>query len=192
MPSDFVLQTLRHAWKTLEPLNVPMAVMGGLALAAWKYVRATRDVDLLLGIDAKDIEPVLQKLYAAGLRPKRSPPVVSLGNLEVAQLLYEPPEAMMDLQVDLLAGNSDYNRTALARRIPMPLEGIDGVIAVLACEDVVLHKLLAGRLIDRADVVALLQLNRTTVDLEYIRNWAGRLNLEAELGEVVREADVSK
>jgi hypothetical protein len=41
---------LKHAWITLEPLGLPMAVMGGLALATWKHVRTTCDVDLLVGV----------------------------------------------------------------------------------------------------------------------------------------------
>ena len=42
MPADAVLRALRHVWLTLEPLDLPMAVMGGIALATWKIVRATR------------------------------------------------------------------------------------------------------------------------------------------------------
>jgi len=31
MPGEFVLQALRHVWRTLEPLNVPVAVETELA-----------------------------------------------------------------------------------------------------------------------------------------------------------------
>ena len=172
MPGELVLQTLRHVWQTLKPLNVPMAVIGGLALAAWKHIRATKDIDLLLGIGADELDPVLRQLQAAGMRPKHSPPLTILGRLELVQLLYEPPEALMDLQVDLLLANSEYHREALSRRIPTTLPGLEAEIAVLACEDLILHKLLAGRLIDRADAVALLRLNRETLDFDYINRWA--------------------
>ena len=46
MHGEAVIRTLRHVWVTLEPLELPMAVTGGIAMAAWKLVRATRDVDL--------------------------------------------------------------------------------------------------------------------------------------------------
>jgi hypothetical protein len=42
-----LLRALKHVWVALQPLNLPMAVMGGIAVAAWKHVRATQDVDLL-------------------------------------------------------------------------------------------------------------------------------------------------
>jgi hypothetical protein len=188
MSGDTVLQTLRHVWQTLKPMNVPVAVVGGLALAVWKHVRATKDIDLLLGVAAQNIEPILQHLLAAGLRPKRNPPAIVLGGLELVQLLYEPPEAFMDLQVDLLLGNSEYHRKALSRRIPTKLPGLDIEIAVLACEDLVLLKLLAGRLIDRADALALLHANRTALDLKYLNHWADSLNLRAALDAAWKES----
>lgn len=49
MVADVLLTALAHAWKTLDAAGMRMAVMGGIALASWKYVRATRDVDLLVG-----------------------------------------------------------------------------------------------------------------------------------------------
>src|SRR5437879_1135799 len=48
MPANLVLGALQHVWRTLEPFDHPMAVMGGLALATWQHLRATRDVDVLI------------------------------------------------------------------------------------------------------------------------------------------------
>lgn len=188
MPSNLVLQTLRHVWLTIEPLNVPMAVIGGIALAAWKHVRATKDIDLLLGIGKESLDRVLPRLDAAGIRPKRSRSATKLGHLELVQLLYEPPEAMMDLQVDLLLGDSPYHRVAIQRRVPTKLPELDIEIAVLACEDLVLHKLMAGRMIDLADAVALLRVNRNTLDLDYLNHWADGMKVNKVLARVRDEA----
>jgi hypothetical protein len=188
VPGELVLNTLRHVWRTLRPLNIPMAVIGGLALAAWKHIRATKDIDLLLGAKPDDLDPILRQLLAAGMRPKRDPPVTRLGRLKLVQLLYEPSEALMELQIDLLLADSEYHQGALARRVPTNVPGLDMEIAVLACEDLVLHKLLAGRMIDLADAVALLRANRSSLDLNYLRRWAGQLALDAELAGVWKEA----
>jgi len=188
MPAEALLSTLRHVWRTLQPLNLPMAVMGGLALATWKHVRATRDIDLLLGIGETELNLLLQTLAAADIRPKREPPVITLGNLRVIQLLYEPPDTFMPLQVDLLLATSAYHRAALARRISTPLADLDLEITVLTCEDLLLHKLLAGRMIDRADAAALLRANRNSLDLNYLAHWIGTLELTPALTEVWKEA----
>jgi hypothetical protein len=107
LAADAVLNALKHVWVSLEPLQAPMAVMGGLALAAWRHVRATRDVDLLIGVSKEDLGPLLSTLTSAGLRPKHHPPLISVGSVQILQLLYEPPGAYLDLQVDLLLAQSE-------------------------------------------------------------------------------------
>ena len=41
--AELLLEVLGSAWRTLDRLGLPMALMGGLAVAVWKHVRATRD-----------------------------------------------------------------------------------------------------------------------------------------------------
>jgi hypothetical protein len=76
----------------------------------------------------------------------------------------------------------------LARRTPTRLAALDFDLDVLACEDLILHKLLAGRLVDRADAAMLLRVNWAGLDLEYLLGWTTTLSLEAELSEVWKEA----
>jgi hypothetical protein len=166
--AEVLLKALKHVWASLEPLQAPMAVMGGLALAAWRHVRATRDVDLLVGVSENDLESLLRTLTSAGLRTKHQRPLTTLGSLQILQLLYEPPGAYVDLQIDLLLAQSEYHRQALARRVPTRLANLNLDLYVLACEDLIVHKLLAGRIVDRADAVMLLRANRANLDLDYL------------------------
>jgi hypothetical protein len=165
-----------------------MAVTGGLALATSKHVRATRDVDLLVDVGGNDLDQLIEELRTAGLRPKRTPPVTSLGALDVVQLLYEPPEAFVELQIDLLLAKSEYHREALRRRVPTQLPDLGIGIAVLACEDLILHKLLAGRLIDRADAAALVRANRDRLDWDYLARWARELAVTDDLAQARNDA----
>jgi hypothetical protein len=151
--------------------------MGGLALATWKHVRATRDIDLLIGASEDDPDRLLEALRPFGIRPKRFPPTVSLGRIEVLQLVYEPPETFVDIQIDLLLARSDYHRQALGRSVPTRIPSLDLEIAVLSCEDMILHKLLAERIIDLADVAALLVANRRSLDIAYLAEWIEKLGL---------------
>lgn len=180
MTAEIVLQTLRHAWVSLAPLGLPMALVGGLSVAIWKHPRATRDVDLLLDLGPSPPEGLLQALDGKGLRALRHPPVHQIGPSRILQLVYEPPGTFLELRVDLLIADSDYQRQALTRRVPARLPGVDIEIFVLTCEDLILHKLLAGRLLDLADVAALLRANRDTLDQGYLRSWCGQLGVTAE------------
>jgi hypothetical protein len=188
MVADILLMTLGHVWRILEASGTKMALMGGIALASWKYVRATRDVDLLVGLEGKSVDELLEQLRAAGIRPRRQPPVVNLGRLRMIQCIYEPPDKFLDVQIDLLLAECPYQLQALTRRVPEQLAGLDVSVFVLACEDLILHKLLAGRVIDRVDCVSLIRLQRETLDWTYLQKWSEHLSVSQELQDAWQEA----
>lgn len=183
-----VIAALVHVWQTLAQLQVPMAIMGGLALASWKHARSTHDVDLLVGIRADSLDDLITLLQQAQVRLKSRSTPRSLGDLEIIQFLYEPPESFVEIQVDVLIGVSDYHKAALERRVSITLGEPATDIAVLSCEDLILHKLLAGRIIDRADAAALLRANRDGLDVAYLREWSARLGLDGDLQAVYQES----
>jgi hypothetical protein len=188
MAAPAVLRTLEEVWKALLPLQIPMAVMGGLALSVWKRPRATRDVDLLVGIGGRRPEELLSALTGAGFRAKHTAPVRPLGTLQIMQLEFEPKDSFVSISVDLLLVDSEYHREALRRSVSIRLENVADDIAVLSCEDLLIHKLMAGRSIDRADAAAVLRANRDLLDFGYLTRWATALRLTEELREIWREA----
>jgi hypothetical protein len=188
MAAPAVLRALEQTWSALCPLNLPMAVMGGLALAAWKYPRATRDVDLIIGIGSMRPDDVLSSLLAADFRTKHSPAVRPLGNLQILQVEIEPEGMFVSIPVDLLLADSEYHRQALARAIPFHLPEVVEELRVLTCEDMILHKLLAGRMIDRSDAAALIRANRDTLNLDELIKWVQALRLQGVFLEVWKEA----
>lgn len=188
MAPNLVISALEHAWATLETLGLPMAVLGGIALAGWKHPRATDDVDISVSLGQRSVDELIQTMERAGLRPKRQPPVLSVGKLRIVQLLYEPPQSYVTLQIDLLLADCDYQKQALARRVPLTLPHSNFEVFILSCEDMIIHKLMAGRIIDRADVAALLRANRDTLDFSYVNDWVGRLGLAADFSEISMQA----
>jgi hypothetical protein len=65
---------------------------------------------------------------------------------------------------------------------------LDITVSVLSCEDLIIHKLVAGRIIDRVDVVALLGANQESLDTAYLEKWVRQLALEPEWTKVWAEA----
>lgn len=188
MHGNVLTQSLRHVWTTLETLQAPTALMGGIALAAWERVRATQDIDLLIEVEGRNTDELIKGLESAGLRPKRQPPMLTLGTVRMIQFRYQPPRAFIDMQVDLLLAESEYHRQALARRVQMRLPDLEFDLFVLTCEDLILHKLLAGRIIDRADCIALLAANRPALDHEYLARWSKSLGVETGWQDAWRSA----
>jgi hypothetical protein len=188
MPGKAVLEALSHVWRVLEPLNRATAVMGGLAVAVWQQVRATQDVDLLIDVGDENINDLLQKLAAANIRPKREPPLLTIGGQRILQCLYEPPESFVDVQIDLLFADAEFHRTALRRRKVIRLPGTNLDVSVVSCEDMIIFKLLAGRILDRVDSASLLRANRANLEIGYLTGWADKLKLRSELVEIWAEA----
>jgi hypothetical protein len=188
MAAKLVLAALKHIWTTLESTDCPRALMGGLSLSFWKHVRNTQDVDLLIDPGPAGIYPLLEMLLRANLRMKRQPPVIDLGSVRVVQLLYEPKDAFLDIQIDLLLAESTFHREALTRRVPARLPDLDLDLWTLSCEDMLVLKMNAGRIIDRADAAALLRLNRAGLHLPYLLRWVAQMGLSLEWKQIWTEA----
>jgi hypothetical protein len=188
MAGEVVRGLLNHVWSALEPLGYPCALMGGAALSVWNHPRATRDVDLLIGVETADFDRVVRVLTAAGCRPKMDPPLVSVDSLHFAQFLYTPPDEFYDAQFDIWLADSDLQKSAISRRVRRDVTGLKAPLYVLNCDDLILLKLVAGRMIDRADIVALLRENRDAIDFDYLNDWTTKLDLTHNFAEIWREA----
>lgn len=173
-----VVATLRTAWDILADLRVPAALMGGLALAHWGHVRSTQDVDLLIALTGVRPHTLLARLAAAGYRSKGRAPLIRLENTEFIQLLYEPPQQCYDVQIDLLLADSPFHRDAIARRVALPTSALGFEFDVVSCEDLIVLKLIAGRILDRDDVAELLKANRDAIELGYLTGWVHKLGYE--------------
>src|SRR5262245_11937530 len=150
--------------------------MGGLAVALWKHPRNTRDLVMIVDIGDGNVDELIDAMKRAGMRSKRQPPVLAVGDQRVIQLLYSAPGSFLDIQIDVLLADSVYQKEAVRRAQSAKLDG-EHAIAVLSCKDLIIHKFLAGRIIDSADVAALLRANRAVLDMAYLKRWLGQLDL---------------
>ena len=89
--------------------------------------------------------------------------------------------------LDLMLAESDFQKTALDRRVARDVPGIEGAIDILSCEDMLLFKLLSGRLIELADAAMLFRENQD-LDQRYLSEWLGRLSMTADAQTVWNEA----
>ena len=56
----------------------------------------------------------------------------------------------------------------------------DYPVKFASCEDVIVHKMVAGRAIDEEDVKTILAKNRGAIDLTYIEKWLSEFSRIAE------------
>jgi len=186
--SEAARSVLNQVIKALAPLGTPFSLVGGLALAVWSYPRSTRDVDLLVGVDHKNAQPLINALTAIGCRPKRIPPIHRVGEHSFLHFLYTPPGEFYDVQFDLLLAETELEKCALANSVVREVSGVEGPIRVINCADLILLKLVSGRMIDRADAAMLLRENREGIDFAYLNKWVTKLGIDGEFAEIWREA----
>jgi len=166
-----VVQALLHTRGILDELGVPCAVMGGLAVSACDHVRATVEVEILIGIRSTSPDDLLKEFQARGYRPKVVPALVDFDGERVLQLIYQPAGKFLEFPIDLFLAEAEFHCLALERRTVFRLP--DGLteIPILTCEDLILFKVHANRIIDRRDIVSLLMEHRTTMDFAHVRRW---------------------
>jgi hypothetical protein len=85
--------------------------------------------------------------------------------------------------VDVFLSGSEYQCTAFARRRRHDTDL--GPLWLISAEDLLLHKLIANRARDRADIADLL-LVAGPLDETYVREWAARLGVLDRLEEARR------
>lgn len=191
MVAEAVARSLERALEAIESLNAPIGVIGGVAVAAWGHVRSTRDIDLMIGVAEGAFETLLTRLATFGFRPKRNPPIVAIEGGRVMSFVYSPPGTFLDIQVDFFPAESDFQRAALDRCVDLQLPNVARRVKVATCEDLIVFKAIAGRIIDRVDCVALARINRDRLDFEYIATWVDRLGVKPVWEEIRREAGIA-
>ncbi len=114
--------------------------------------------------------------------------MVELGQIDVIRLEYEPPDALIAVPIDLLVAHSDFARGAIKRSVALSSETLGFDVRVLSCEDLIMNKILAGRVIDLADSAALIRANKSDIDRSYLMQQAKLLGLLDQLSSIWEEA----
>jgi hypothetical protein len=145
----------------LGELGIRWVLIGALAANRYRQSpRLTQDVDLLLANAGAGVGRLETAARAAGWEVQRASPEGEL-------LRLRHPEFGI---ADLLIAGTDYQQEAIRRAVPEPI-GNGESAAVLTVEDVIVHKLIAGRTQDIADIEAILAA-RVPFDAGYLERWA--------------------
>lgn len=177
MPVSRLGRQIAQVAAALDAIGAPFALIGGLALASHRVVRATQDVDLLTDAGkAAEIDAELARLgYQCVHRS------ADAGNY-----------VRGDERVDFL-----YARRPIARRLladAVELKTSLGDLRVVSVEGLIGFKLQAlendpRRTQDLEDIRALLRANRATLDMAKTREYFQLFQRESLLDELLREID---
>ncbi len=173
----------------LDSERLAYMVIGGQAVLLHGEPRLTKDVDITLAAGLDDLGTVLRAAKGAGLEPLVDPDDFTRRTMV---LPCRDPET--SVRVDFVLSHLPYEREAIARSVTVELG--EAAVHFATAEDLVVHKVLAGRPRDLEDVRAIVlktpDLDRAFVD-STLQQFQEALSRGAELTErfarICREVD---
>ncbi len=175
MPLSRLGKQIAEVAAALNAIGARFALIGGLALASHKVVRATQDVDLLIEAEkADEIDAELVRLGYGCLHRSADAANYARGDERVDFLYASRPIARR-----LLTGAVEL-KTALGELRAVSAEGLIGFKLQGLVND-------ARRTQDLEDIRALLRANRATLDMEEVRAYFCLFDRESLLDELLAE-----
>jgi hypothetical protein len=158
----------------LKKASIPYMVIGGQAVLLYGEPRLTRDIDITLGIGVKELGKIQKIITILGLKS-----LVEKEKEFVERNMVLPTlDKKSGIRIDFIFSFSPYEREAIERAKDIKLGRTQVRFASL--EDVVIHKVIAGRARDFEDVKSIL-LKNPKYDLAYIVKWLKKF--DRSLGE---------
>jgi uncharacterized nucleotidyltransferase DUF6036 len=132
--------------RTLETLEIPYAIVGGIANAVWGEPRATVDVDVSVSVDDNDLHATVSRI-ATHFRSPVSDPVDFVEQTRVLPLDTED-----GVGIDVIFALLPFELDAIRRARNISVAG--RMVAVVTAEDLILMKIISERPRDLADAEA--------------------------------------
>ncbi len=149
--------------RALDESAISYMIIGGQAVLLYGEPRLTRDVDITLGVTPDALEKVLDVVERVGL----SVLVQAVEDFVDRTWVLPALDEETGLRVDFIFSWTPYEQGALRRAREVDVEGYP--VKFASPEDVVIHKVLAGRARDTEDVRSILR--KQAMDLNYVRSW---------------------
>mgnify|MGYP002399222681 CR=1 FL=1 len=165
-------------------------IIGGQAVLFYGEPRLTKDIDITLGLGVEKLPVIKDAARALGLR-------IDIEDAEsfVKETLVLPTSDDKGLRVDFLFSITPFERAAIERAREVKFDEVPVRFASL--EDLIIHKMVAGRPRDIEDVRSILWKN-PDYDRAYIQSWLSefdeatgddcRRRFDAVASEIAKEA----
>ena len=149
--------------------QIPYMIIGGQAVLLYGEPRLTKDIDITLGVGVEKLPVIKATVRALGLEIEAE----NIDDFVRETMVFPAAEAKSGIRVDFVFSFSPYERQAIERAVTVAFDEVP--VRFAALEDVVIHKVVAGRARDLEDIHSIL-LKNPGYDREYIRSWLKELD----------------
>ena len=159
--------------KVFHRLNIPFALAGGHAVAAWGVVRTTRDIDFLANAAGELAVKLVLELKKTGFnaiyrKGDEHDPLRGVIRVEAKGSADAEP-------VDIVLGIRNMPQGIFKRSLSLDFLGLE--IPIVAPEDLIILKCLAGGPIDLEDARSILEIMKGKLDKKYLEGELKRCRL---------------
>ncbi len=183
-------ELLARLGRVLRSHDLPFMLIGGQAVLLHGEPRLTQNIDVTLGASPERLPDVLAACAALSLQVL---PEDAADFVRDTFVLPVSDEAT-GIRVDLIFSSTAYEAEAIARAVLIEIKGQP--VPFATAEDLILHKLFAGRPRDLEDARGVVRRKGPELDWEYLRHWAaqfaltpGRESLPVHIEELQRALD---
>lgn len=155
---------LERIAKTLDSHAIPYMIIGGQAVLIYGEPRLTRDIDITLGVGLESLDKI--KLLIKNLELKFLPE--NIDDFVNKTFVLPALDEESGFRIDFIFSFSPYEKQAMQR---VKIVNIGrAVVKFASLEDLVIHKIIAGRPRDIEDVKNVL-LKNPDFDKKYVIKW---------------------
>ncbi|MCR4318054.1 MAG: nucleotidyltransferase [Planctomycetes bacterium] len=162
------LKLIARVAAKLDELGIDYMIIGGQAVMKHGEPRVTKDIDITLALDVSEAN----RIYAA----MESLRLTSLaGNEDFVRktMVLPAKDEESQIGIDFIFSTSALEHEAIKRASSFEIEGT--AAKFISAEDLVIHKIVAGRARDIEDAKSVIA-KQTKLDTKYVRRWLKELD----------------
>jgi len=156
--------------RELESRKLPFMIIGGHAVILHGQPRLTEDIDVTLGVDADALGELLLACEALGLSPLPD----DVEPFVKSTFVLPAEHTDTGVRVDFIFSTTPYERQAIERAVRVQIGGES--VPYATAEDLIIHKLFAGRPRDIEDAASVVRRQGKGLDWDYILEWAAQFS----------------
>jgi predicted nucleotidyltransferase len=162
-------ELLEKVVRGLESRGVPYMVIGGQAVLVYGEPRMTRDIDITLGMGPEGLPKIEELSRSLNLRMLTGSPEEFVRD----RMILPCEDTISGFRIDFVFSFTPFERQAIERA---RVVGVGGTgVRFATPEDLIIHKMVAGRPRDEEDVRGIL-LKTSPLDGDYIEGWLAQFD----------------
>lgn len=178
-------QLLVRIAQSLDARAIPYMIIGGQAVLLYGEPRLTQDIDITLGVGPERWSAILELVAEQGWQVLVETPETFVRQTMVLPCL----DSQSGTRLDFIFSQSSYEQQALDRAQQVKVGKT--LVRYASVEDLIIHKIIAGRPRDLEDVNGIL-LKNPNADRKYIRRWLKEFQSSLEEPFLQRFDDLTK